>query len=256
MHWMSPGTCTYCNPVSQGPVVVKPGPKGQNSRRTKNQITPTREVRERYYVLVHSKLGREDPSFGDIQKQTEIVHVTGALYLWVVKKILQLGPKVRTIECTPKALLGNSDTIRKLCRGHGVEIVGGFNRADLSLGEEEIASSVIMRPEYRRRRRFILNLQGQQKDLLRELLATECEAAKMAVRYFCLAGEKFVSCADIAEAYWDKRALAHIVRRKITAVLLYLDPSFTVDKGAQKFVGAIRRQVSEHRRTFSGAVTM
>ena len=135
MHWMSPGTCTYCNPVSQGPVVVKPGPKGQNSRRTKNQITPTREVRERYYVLVHSKLGREDPSFGDIQKQTEIVHVTRALYLWVVKKILQLGPKVRTIECTPKALLGNSDTIRKLCRGHGVEIVGGFNRADLSLGE-------------------------------------------------------------------------------------------------------------------------
>jgi len=158
--------------------------------------------------------------------QTEVVHLHGHPYVWVVEAVLAQAPNLRRLQVIPSMVRACKETVRTLCAARGVQIVAGHHRPDLAWAEDEIRHT----PLYGHYQRFLRGLAGIQYEQFQELLVMGFEAAQLAARYYCLASEAPITLRVLA----DDHGLESIsgASSHIHAVFYYLDSSIQAGKAS------------------------
>lgn len=238
-HGLLAAQCGACHPVPSPP------PRHQAAEvraRAAGAVDPSRYV-SRQYVVIHTNCRNAEHrgGFERLGPETEVVHVDGMPFLWAIRRILELAPNLKTLECIPSMLRKlHEDTHRKLLRERGVSIVGGHYRPESAWNDNRPRAT-----SYERHRRFFWYLRGEQRVLFDELLAMGLESAQMAARYFCLAGEEYVPLYAISEMHGVKGD--SLASQNIGAVIHYLDPNFKTGTDSMRRSRCIAQRVERLR---------
>ncbi|MEA1926094.1 MAG: sigma factor-like helix-turn-helix DNA-binding protein [Patescibacteria group bacterium] len=194
------------------------------------------------YIIIHTQ-PRKHPNFGNLTEKTKKVHVSGHLFLWIVKLILSKCPNLESIQVVPKRMMEINKSHKRLCDSRGVKIDSGYYKPDLAwdAGESRLSS-------YKLRRLFFQKLAGKQKALFNELLSFGFEEAIITARYFCLNKENFLCQRELGMefGYLEKEKA---ISRKVNAVISYLDETFSTSRVSMALACSIKRRVEKLRKT-------
>jgi len=101
---------------------------------------------------------------------------------------------------------------------------------------------------FKERRRFLLDLRGEQKERFEALLRLGFREAIIAARYYCLRGEEAITLFEIARLFdFQNVANDSYISKLIIAVLHYLDPSFYATGEAEQTAKVIATRVKRLR---------
>lgn len=195
-----------------------------------------------HYVNVSTD-SRRSVRFGKLDESTRYVHIGGRMHLWAFERVLENAPNVCAIQITPKSARRLGQRHRELCREKGVQIITGYAKKN-SKGWNKKGDK---RAIYKKERRFLLNLNGEQKERFDELLAMEAPEARMAVLFYRLNGEKkFATQPEIAKQFGLRTATS--VCMKLKGLLHYLDPTIKVNRLSQGTARNLARRVEVFRK--------
>lgn len=200
-------------------------------------------------LLVHSK--REHPSHLGLRPGVVAVYINGYPYLWIIELILQRAPDVRRIQVAPCELVNVHANHRAACAARCVELVvgrgpRGGGRAGGRRGRVWEDGKLRGGAKYSADRKFLMELSGDQRALLDELLAYGVKEAEMALRYYAVRGSaKGVTQRRVAAAYGIHPNTAC---DNVQGVLRYLDPNHPTGVSAQEVASRLAGRIARIRR--------
>lgn len=239
-HGIESSWCAFCNPKKDSRPIREPQHRSGTTVHG-NGIKDVRAAYEAGYVVV-STSRRNKLSEATIDTDARFVHVVGHLFVWAAELMIKKMPHIHTIQVIPKMERTVSERIRQLCAERNIRIVTGHHRPECVWSEGENRS-----PYYRRQRAFLKGLEGEQRELLQELLCLGFEEAQLVARYFCLKDEPFLSQHDVAIEVDSPSDHDSVISSKINAVLRYLDPTFTAAENVLQTARAIQVRVQRLR---------
>lgn len=196
--------------------------------------------------IIHTKrpISQRDREFSSLSPSTQIVHIDGAPFLWAVERILKQAPGVKVIQLIPTNLRRLGPGATKLCHDSGVDVVAGHWRPELVWADGENRS-----PYYKGQRSFLKTLVGEQKGLFAELLRFNFLPALLALRYFCLEGEPYITLSQLILDFGFTEAVTESrISETINSAFCYLDSEFEASERSVQRAKAMRSQVERMRK--------
>lgn len=240
-HGVNPSWCALCAPKKENLAKLrKPQPRVGSTIHGSGAPLTTR-ILDAGYLVVDAKDIRRIRKEDWTDERVGFVHISGHPYLWLVEWLLARFPTMHTIQITPKHERDFGPKHRLACNPRRIRIVTGF---DMPANARDTGFAS---PHYNAQRAFLLALQGEQKELLNELLRLGFLWAELTARYFCLKGEPFKNQLQVAEQMDYHVKQQHRISASINAVLHYLDPTFSVGGHAKRKAEAMRRRVERLR---------
>jgi len=242
-HGLKPAFCSFCTPSQS----LKPSRTPHRSTETTEfgqEAVDTNGLLAAGIHIVRPHKGRDDASFNTLDETVTFIHFDGQPNLWAVEKILARTPNLKTVQVIPSArrFIDPGTTAHRLLQERGVTVQTGHVRPDLVWEPDRIISKT-----YEPQRQFLLRLEDEQKALFEELLAMKFEAALMAARYYCLAGEDYLPQRAFCAIFGFSPRTNHSVSAWINAVLYYLDPGFPVSSRSKQRAAEMKRKVERLR---------
>lgn len=175
------------NTVTQSKATVSGRQKGRVKQSRKAIPTSYLLVKDNNFVLLHTDNGTDHPSFELLDSQTETVHISGPLFIWMIAELKSRAPGLKTIQVIPTR---EAD----LCLSHyqrasefGLEIVFGYYKPQGAWSGNEVRSK-----DYWKNRKFFLKLEPEKLNTFKQLVEWNFKEALLCQRYFCLNGEDFL----------------------------------------------------------------
>lgn len=226
-HGMLKKTCHLCR---QAPAQEKAGKKKGERREKPTQGTGRSGKTRDDFVVIYPQ--KNHSSHSKLDSTVTKVHIAGRLESWLLNLIIERAPGVKVIQVIPKLERRLTKEQKDISGEHGIKLVAGHVRPQSEWSDDRRSSAA--------NRKFLLNLVGLQKALFEELLDFGIEAAKLTARYFCLAGEDYMSMRVLGE---EVGVTFESVNTAINAVLRYLNPEFETSLAAKKRASSMRERV-------------
>ena len=158
------------------------------------------------YVVVRG-FRRDKTNVDIVTAKTEVVHIDGAPFLWLIELVLELAPNLRVLQVTPGQMRHlHSDSHLKRLAERGVVVRDGYHL--VRKGPRGASRS------YQVDRQALHALAGEPKRLFDELIAFGFEDALLTSRYFCLNGEEYLPYHKLREEFGygtDSVASSHVL---------------------------------------------
>lgn len=246
IHGGDPRWCAICNGSllrKKAEAAKKRKPKHTKqaqSVRSSGAVKKSPVIRNGEVIVITKQ--RDHRSWNDVTKDTVLVHFSGIPLLWAVEKVLEKAPNLKVLQIIPSSVRWINDPHRELLRERGVELRLGHWRP------ENAWKKLRVPPNFPQRQAFLMELEGEQKELFEELLLLGFPEAEMASQYYCLDGEELVTQEDIGSQYgYEKATAVNQANRHINGVLRYLDPTFETSRDAMAKAEAIKNRVAKFR---------
>lgn len=243
IHGMSKESCSFCNPrnstVKRRVRTTKERKDARHPPRLFESEPDTRMTSppSRYHVVVITRGNKTNSTLGDVNATTQVVHISGSPFHWVVEEILKRAPNLQKLEVVPSLFDRVASASLELCHKRNVKVVSGYHSPELAWEKSRIQPS----PKYLEQRDFLENLSEERRKLLDKLVAIGVEQAQMAVRYFCLEGQEYITQRQLADEWGIVgTGVVNQISTKINALLYFLNPSFEVSESAKKSAKAIQ----------------
>lgn len=245
MRGMNPATCFYCKREREftsgaGRLSSKASRSGDPYQSDSEERTHAVYSRQADSGQIVVRLRANHPSLKYLDYRITHVHISGSPTLEGLHHILAHAPNVLVIRMVKTARHRFTAEMERLCQERKIAIECGYV-APWNSWEGQNRSRT-----YALHRNMLLG-DGEHKRRLDELLTYGVTEARVAARYYCLAGEPYVSTRTLAVKLGMNEQQRGLVHLMIKMTLCYLFPALARNKNVGKGVRSIERRIAQLR---------